>query len=177
VVAAAPAAVALLHDYQRLRLFCFLDPAADPQGACYQLLQGLDAVRSGGWLGQGLTAGRLNQLGLLPVQSSDFIFTVVAEELGFLGALGLLALFGLLLWRILLIGWGAPDALGALVAFGLASMLLFQICVNIGMVVGIMPVTGIPLPFISYGGSSLVSLMFGLGILQSVRIRSRKPRF
>jgi rod shape determining protein RodA len=176
-VAAAPVAVGLLHDYQRDRLFCFLDPYADPQGACYQLVQALNAVGSGGWLGQGLTAGRQNQLGYLPVQSTDFIFTVAAEELGFVGGIVLLALFGLLLWRILLIGWGAHDALGRMVAVGLASMLLFQILINIGMVIGIMPVTGIPLPFITYGGSSLISLLFGMGILQSVRMRSRKPTF
>jgi rod shape determining protein RodA len=176
-IAAAPVAVSLLHDYQRDRLFCFLDPYADPQGACYQLVQALNAVGSGGWLGQGLTAGRQNQLGYLPVQSTDFIFTVAAEELGFVGGIVLLALFGLLLWRILVIGWGAHDALGMMVAVGLSSMLLFQILINIGMVIGIMPVTGIPLPFVTYGGSSLISLLFGMGILQSVRMRSRKPSF
>ena len=176
-IAAAPVAISLLHDYQRDRLFCFLDPYADPQGACYQLVQALNAVGSGGWLGQGLTAGRQNQLGYLPVQSTDFIFTVAAEELGFVGGIVLLALFGLLLWRILVIGWGAHDALGMMVAVGLASMLLFQILINVGMVIGIMPVTGIPLPFVTYGGSSLISLLFGMGILQSVRMRSRKPTF
>jgi rod shape determining protein RodA len=176
-IAAAPVAISLLHDYQRDRLFCFLDPYADPQGACYQLVQALNAVGSGGWLGQGLTAGRQNQLGYLPVQSTDFIFTVAAEELGFVGGMVLLALFGLLLWRILVIGWGAHDALGMMVAVGLASMLLFQILINVGMVIGIMPVTGIPLPFVTYGGSSLISLLFGMGILQSVRMRSRKPTF
>jgi rod shape determining protein RodA len=176
-IAAAPVAVSLLHDYQRDRLFCFLDPYADAQGACYQLVQALNAVGSGGWLGQGLTAGRQNQLGFLPVQSTDFIFTVAAEELGFVGGIVLLVLFGLLIWRILVIGWGAHDALGMMVAVGLASMLLFQILINVGMVIGIMPVTGIPLPFITYGGSSLISLLFGMGILQSVRMRSRKPTF
>ena len=176
-IAAAPVAVSLLHEYQRERLFCFLDPYADPQGACYQLVQALNAVGSGGWLGQWLTAGRQNQLGYLPVQSTDFIFTVAAEELGFVGGIVVLALFGLLLWRILAIGWGAQDALGMMVAVGLASMLLFQILINVGMVIGIMPVTGIPLPFVTYGGSSLISLLFGMGILQSVRMRSRKPTF
>jgi len=177
VVAAAPVVVGMLREYQRQRLFCFLDPAIDPQGACYQLVQSLNAVGSGGILGQGLTAGRQNQLGYLPVQSTDFIFTVVAEELGFVGGLVLLALFALLLWRILAIAWSARDALGRMVAAGLASMLLFQLLVNVGMVTGIMPVTGIPLPFITYGGSSLISLLFGLGILESVRMRSRKATF
>lgn len=176
-VAAAPLVVQSLQDYQRQRLFCFLDPLADPQGACYQLVQALNAVGSGGLFGQGLTAGRQNQLGFLPVQSTDFIFTVIAEELGFVGGLLVLVLFGLLIWRILAIGWGARDALGMMIAVGLASMLLFQILVNIGMVIGVMPVTGIPLPFITYGGSSMISLLFGMGILQSVRMHSRKPTF
>jgi rod shape determining protein RodA len=177
VIAMAPAAVGALAGYQRERLFCFLNPYADPQGACYQLVQALNAVGSGGWFGQGLTAGRQNQLGYLPVQTTDFIFTVVAEELGFVGGLLLLVLFALLVWRILVIGWGARDALGSMVAYGLASMLLFQLMVNVGMVIGIMPVTGIPLPFITYGGSSMISLLFGMGILESVRMHSRKQTF
>jgi cell division protein FtsW (lipid II flippase) len=111
------------------------------------------------------------------VQSTDFIFTVLAEELGFVGGAVLLALFALLIWRILAIAWGARDSLGAMVGVGLASMLLFQIMVNVGMVLGIMPVIGIPLPFITYGGSSMISLLFGMGILQSVRMHSRKPTF
>jgi rod shape determining protein RodA len=177
LIAAVPVGVNLLHDYQRARLFCFLDPYVDAQGSCYQLVQALNAVGSGGLMGQGLTAGRLNQLNYLPVQTSDFIFTIVAEELGFIGGMVMLALFGLLIFRILVIGWGARDALGSLVAAGLASLILFQLFINVGMVVGIMPVTGIPLPFVSYGGSSLISLLFGLGILQSVRMRSHKPTF
>jgi len=175
VIGVAPVAVSLLQDYQRQRLFCFLDPYADPQGACYQLVQSLNAVGSGGWLGRGLTVGGEELRGYLPVQSSDFIFAVLAEDLGFLGGLVLLALFGLLLWRVLLIGWQARDALGMLISVGLASMILFQLVINVGMAIGIMPVTGIPLPLVSYGGSSMISLLFGLGILQSVRMRSHKP--
>jgi len=176
-VAVAPVAVAALQEYQRQRLFCFLDPSADPQGACYQVVQALNAVGSGGLLGQGLTAGRQNQLGFLPVQSTDFIFTVVAEELGFIGGMILLGLFALLIWRVVSVGWGARDPFGANIAAGLGSLLLFQITVNIGMVTGIMPVTGIPLPFITYGGSSMISLLFGMGLLQSVRVHSWKPTF
>ena len=175
VIAAGPLAVGMLHDYQRQRLFCFLDPYADPQGACYQLVQALNAVGSGGWLGQGLTVGGEGQRGYIPVQSTDFIFTVVAEDLGFVGGVAVLALFGLLLWRILLIGWQARDSFGTMIAIGLATMILFQVTVNIGMVIGIMPVTGIPLPFVTYGGSSLISLLFGMGILESIRMRSDKP--
>jgi rod shape determining protein RodA len=175
VIAVAPLAVGMLQDYQRQRLFCFLDPYADPQGACYQLVQSLNAVGSGGWMGRGLTVGGEELRSYLPVQTSDFIFAVLAEDLGFVGGVLVLLLFGLLLWRILLIGWQARDALGMLIAVGLASMILFQVVINIGMAIGVMPVTGIPLPLVSYGGSSMVSLLFGLGILQSVRMRSRKP--
>ncbi|MGI8998181.1 MAG: FtsW/RodA/SpoVE family cell cycle protein [Candidatus Limnocylindria bacterium] len=175
IIGAAPIAVSLLQDYQRQRLFCFLDPSADPQGACFQLIQALNAVGSGGWLGRGLTVGGEGQRGYIPVQSTDFIFTVVAEDLGFVGGVVVLTLFGLLVWRILLIGWQARDAFGMMIATGLASMILFQVLVNIGMVIGVMPVTGIPLPFVTYGGSSLISLLFGMGILQSIRMRARKP--
>lgn len=176
-VVLTPLALGRLADYQMARLLCFLDPAADPQGACYQLVQALNAVGSGGWLGQGLTAGDANQLGFLPVQTTDFIFTIVAEELGLAGSLILLALFGLLLWRITIIGWRARDGLGRLVAMGLATMLLFQVVVNIGMVIGLLPVTGIPLPLITYGGSSTVSLLFGMGLVQSVRMHTRSETF
>jgi rod shape determining protein RodA len=176
-VALAPIAVAALEEYQRQRRFCFLNPSTDPQGACYQVVQALNAVGSGGLLGHGLTAGRQNQLGFLPVQSTDFIFTVVAEELGFVGGALLLTLFALVIWRVMAIAWHARDPFGASLAAGIGSLLLFQITVNIGMVSGIMPVTGIPLPFITYGGSSMISLLFGMGLLQSVRIHSWKPTF
>ena len=172
---AAPVGVSLLHEYQRRRLFCFLDPYADPQGACFQLVQALNAVGSGGLFGRGLTVGAEGQRGYVPVQSTDFIFTVVAEDLGFVGGVVVLALFGLLVWRILLIGWQARDAFGMMIAAGLASMIVFQVLVNVGMVIGVMPVTGIPLPFVTYGGSSLISLLFGMGILQSIRMRAYKP--
>lgn len=174
-IAFAPLAVGLLHEYQQRRLLCFLDPYADAQGACFQLIQALNAVGSGGWLGRGLTVGGEGQRGYIPVQSTDFIFTVVAEDLGFVGGIVVLAIFGLLIWRILLIGWQARDAFGMMIAIGLASMILFQLLINVGMVTGIMPVTGIPLPFVTYGGSSLISLLFGMGILQSIRMRSHKP--
>jgi len=175
VIGSAPVAVSMLHEYQRQRLFCFLDPYADAQGACFQLVQALNAVGSGGWLGRGLTVGGEDQRGYIPVQSTDFIFTVVAEDLGFVGGIVVLSIFGLLLWRVVLIGWQARDSFGMMISVGLASMILFQLMVNVGMVIGVMPVTGIPLPFVTYGGSSLISLMFGMGILQSIRMRSHKP--
>ena len=174
-VAIAPVAVGMLQDYQRQRLFCFLDPYADPQGACYQLVQAMNAVGAGGLFGRGLTVGGEGQRDYIPVQSTDFIFTVVAEDLGFVGGAVVLALFALLVWRILVIGWRAQDSFGAMIAVGLATMILFQVLVNVGMVIGMMPVTGIPLPFVTYGGSSLISLLFGMGILESIRMRSEKP--
>ncbi len=173
---AAPVALSLLQEYQRRRLLCFLDPYADPQGACFQLVQALNAVGSGGLLGRGLTVGAEGQRGYVPVQSTDFIFTVVAEDLGLVGGVVLLALFALLVWRILLIAWHAADTYGALLAAGVGTIIVFQVVVNIGMVIGVMPVTGIPLPFVTYGGSSLVSLLLGLGIVESVRMRSVTPR-
>jgi rod shape determining protein RodA len=167
----------LLHDYQKVRLTSFLDPAADPLGAGYQLLTAQEAVRSGGLLGYGITNGAQNQAQLLPVQTTDFVFAILAEELGFVGCLVVFGLFIALLWRILLAAWRSRDPLGLLVGAGLASMILFQLAVNVGMIIGIMPITGIPLPFITHGGSSLVSIALGLGILQSINVRRHRPEW
>jgi rod shape determining protein RodA len=167
----------ILRDYQKQRIVSFLDPASDMQGAGYQLFQSQIAVGSGGWFGKGLTNGTQNQLNFLPVQESDFVAAIYLEELGFLGAMLLLVLFGALLWRILVAGWRSRDPFGMMFAGGLASMILFQLVVNLGMVIGIMPITGIPLPFISHGGASLISLAVGLGILQSVNIRQTRAEW
>jgi rod shape determining protein RodA len=167
----------VLRDYQKQRIVGFLDPASDIQGAGYQLYQSQIAVGSGGWFGKGLTNGTQNQLNFLPVQESDFVAAIYLEELGFLGALVLLVLFGALLWRLLVAGWRSKDPFGMMFASGLASMILFQLVVNIGMVVGIMPITGIPLPFVSHGGASLISLAVGLGIIQSINIRQTRAEW
>jgi rod shape determining protein RodA len=167
----------VLRDYQKQRIVGFLDPASDIQGAGYQLYQSQIAVGSGGWFGKGLTNGTQNQLNFLPVQESDFVAAIYLEELGFLGAMLLIVLFGALLWRILVSGWRSRDPFGMMFASGLASMILFQLVVNLGMVIGIMPITGIPLPFISHGGASLISLAVGLGILQSVNIRQTRAEW
>jgi rod shape determining protein RodA len=164
----------LLRDYQKQRIVGFLDPGSDIQGAGYQLYQSTIAVGSGGPFGKGLTNGTQNQLNFLPVQESDFVAAIYLEELGFLGAMLLLVLFAALLWRILVGGWRSKDPFGMMFAAGLASMILFQLVVNLGMVIGIMPITGIPLPFISHGGASLISLAVGLGILQSINIRQTR---
>jgi rod shape determining protein RodA len=164
----------LLHDYQKARLTSFLDANPDIQGAGYQLYQAQIAVGSGGFFGKGLTNGTQTQGDLLPVQATDFVFATLAEELGFIGAIVLFVLFVLLLWRVLVAGWRSRDAFGTLFAAGVASMVLFQLVVNVGMVLGVMPITGIPLPFVTHGGASLVSMAAGLGILQSINIRQTK---
>lgn len=167
----------VLRDYQKDRILSFLNPTADTQGSGWQVLQSQITVGSGGLLGTGLTNGTQTRGEFLPVQESDFVFAVLAQELGFVGALVVFLLFGGLLWRILAIAWRSRDPFGTLFGAGLASMLLFQIFVNVGMVIGIMPVTGIPLPFITHGGASLVSLAIGLGILQSIAIRQRRAEW
>lgn len=167
----------VLHDYQRERLTSFLDPAKDPLGAGFQLLTAQKAVSSGGFLGAGLTNGAQNQSDLLPVQTTDFVFAILAEELGFVGCVVVFLLFAALIWRVLAIGWRSRDPFGLMVGAGVASMILFQLTVNVGMVLGIMPVTGIPLPFITHGGSSLISMAIGLGVLQSIAIRQRRAEW
>lgn len=178
VVAAFPIAwTYLLRDYQKERLTSFLNPSPDISGAGYQLYQSQIAVGSGGWFGRGLTNGTQAQGDFLPVQTTDFVFSVLAEELGFIGAMVLFVLFVLLLWRVLVAAWRCRDPFGTLFASGLASMILFQLVINVGMVMGIMPITGIPLPFVTHGGASLVSLAIGLGILQSINIRQTRAEW
>jgi rod shape determining protein RodA len=167
----------ILQDYQKARIVGFLNPTCDLHGACWQIQQSLIAVGSGGLFGKGLTNSTQNQLNFLPVQESDFVAAIYLEELGFFGAMLLLVLFGALLWRLLVSGWRSRDPFGTMFAAGLASMILFQLVVNLGMVIGIMPITGIPLPFISHGGASLISLAAGLGILQSINIRQTRAEW
>lgn len=167
----------VLRDYQKRRIVGFLEPSSDIQGAGYQLYQSQIAVGSGGPFGKGLTNGTQNQLDFLPVQESDFVAAIYLEELGFVGAMLLLVLFAALLWRVLVAGWRSRDPFGTMFASGLASMILFQVVVNLGMVIGIMPITGIPLPFVTHGGASLVSLAIGLGIIQSINIRQTRTEW
>jgi rod shape determining protein RodA len=164
----------LLRDYQKARLMDFLNADPDIQGAGFQLHQAQIAVGAGGVIGKGLTNGTQTQGDFLPVQATDFVFATLAEELGFIGGIVLFALFVLLLWRVLVAGWRSKDPFGTLFAAGIASMVLFQLIVNVGMVLGIMPITGIPLPFVTHGGASLVSMAAGLGILQSINIRQTR---
>ena len=158
----------ILKPFQKARLLIFLNPKADPQGAGYNLNQSKIAVGSGGWFGRGLHHGTQTQLNFVPEHSTDFIFTVVGEELGFVGTLLLLASYGLLLFGGILAIVSARDRFGFLLAGGIVSMFAFHIIVNIGMTIGIMPITGIPLPFLSYGGSAVLTDFAAIGVLLNI---------
>jgi len=176
-LALAPVGWFVMHDYQRQRLLVFLNPNLEPQGEGYNVIQALTSVGSGGWLGRGFTSGTQSQLHFLRVQYSDFIFSVLAEELGFVGAMVLFALIIALLYRGLRASGLAQDAFGRLLSVGVVSLLFAQIFVNVAMNIGLVPVTGVTLPFISYGGSSLVTTLISTGLLQSVVARHRRFEF
>jgi len=163
----------LLHGYQRRRLEVFLDPNQDPLGAGYNLLQARIAVGSGGMFGQGWLHGLQGQLGFVPERATDFVFAIFAEEFGLLGSLVLLALFGTLLIRLLRTAAVSPDRFGELLAGGVFVMILVQVVVNVGMNIGVLPIAGIPLPLISYGGSATIAVLAALGLVQSVAMRRR----
>jgi rod shape determining protein RodA len=160
-----------LKDYQRARLTAFLDPDRDPQGTGYQLIQSEIAVGAGGMFGKGVTKGTQTQLGFLPVRHKDFIFSAFAEEHGFVGVVVVLSLYFVMVMRIVQNAQTAPDRAGMYICMGVAGLMLFHILVNVGMVAGRMPVTGIPLPFMSAGGSSVWSSFLALGLVNSVRLR------
>ncbi|NMM24624.1 MAG: rod shape-determining protein RodA [Phycicoccus sp.] len=162
----------LLSPYQRDRLVAFANPSADPQGIGYQTRQVRIAIGSGGWQGQGLFEGRQTQGGFIPFQQTDFVFSVAGEELGFLGSAGLLLVLGFLVVRALIIAARAKDSFGRLVAIGVACWFTFQVFENVGMNLGIMPVTGLPLPFVSYGGSSMFAGWLALGLVNNAHLSS-----
>ncbi len=160
-----------LKDYQKTRIYTFLDPSLDPKGAGYQKIQSQIAVGSGGLTGKGYGKGSQSQLGYLPARHTDFIFSVWAEELGFVGVGVVLALYLLVLWRALETAQLARDRVGAFLAAGLASLLAFQVVYNVAMVAGLVPVKGLPLPLMSYGGASILSTLLGIGLVINVRMR------
>ncbi|HYA16837.1 MAG TPA: rod shape-determining protein RodA [Bryobacteraceae bacterium] len=166
-----PVAYSSLHAYQKARIVSFLDPERDPQGTGYQLIQSRIAVGAGGTWGKGVTKGSQTQLRFLPVPHTDFIFSAFAEEHGFIGVMVVMVLFFVLLMQIVQNAQTSPDRAGMYICMGVGSLLLFHILVNVGMVVGRMPVTGIPLPLMSYGGSSIWSTFLMLGLVNSVRVR------
>jgi rod shape determining protein RodA len=170
-VIVVPIGFATLHDYQKARIVSFLDPERDPQGTGYQLIQSKIAVGAGGTWGKGVTKGSQTQLRFLPVPHTDFIFSAFAEEHGFIGVMVVMVLYFVLLMQIVQNAQTAPDRAGMYVCMGVGALILFHILVNVGMVVGRMPVTGIPLPLMSYGGSSIWSTFMMLGLVNSVRVR------
>lgn len=165
-----------LKDYQRQRIFSFLNPLSDPLGAGYHLIQAKVAVGSGQLLGRGFGRGTQSQLRFLPERQTDFIFASFAEEMGFLGSLILILGFLVLFWRILTVARQTEDLFGYLICVGVFSMLFFQAFINMGMNLGLLPITGVTLPLISHGGSSLMATMVSLGLVESVARLSKKRK-
>jgi rod shape determining protein RodA len=174
VLAGAPAlGVHVLKPYQQQRLTGFLNPSRDPQGSTYNITESLIAIGSGGKTGRGTREANQTKLGFLSAGETDFIFSVVGETYGFVGAAIVLSLYALLIWRGLRILMGAKNLYGTVISGGILAMLMFQVFVNVGMTVGIMPITGVPLPLMSYGGSSVVVTFIALGLLQSIHVQAR----
>jgi rod shape determining protein RodA len=167
----APLAWVSLKNYQRKRIMATFNSELDPRGIGYQAQQSKIAIGSGGLLGKGIFQGSQSQLGFLPARHTDFIFAVLAEETGFLGALGVLGLYFWLLWRALNFARGARDRAGMLLIVGIAALIAFHVVINVGMVVGLVPIAGIPLPLMSYGGSSMMATFIGLGLILNVQSR------
>ncbi len=170
-VAAVPVAWRyVLHGYQKRRLLAFLDPESDPLGAGYHILQSKIALGAGGLSGKGFLEGSQSHLNFLPEIQTDFIFTILAEEFGLLGGLGLLALYGLFIVYAVRIAIGSRNQFGRLVAAGISALVFLHVFINMAMVMGLVPVVGVPLPLVSYGGTALLSLMFGFGLVLSVYV-------
>lgn len=177
LVAFAGAWAFALKDYQKDRVMTFVNPQSDAMGSGYNVIQSMVAIGSGTFWGKGLGHGSQSQLNFLPEKHTDFIFAVIAEEMGFIGGALVLVLFAIIFWRLLVIANEAQDNFGKLLSLGAVFLLAFHVMVNVGMNMGLMPVTGIPLPFVSYGGSSMVAFMIMIGICESVYINGRRYRF
>lgn len=175
-LAALPVLAGTMQDYMLERLEIFLDPSSNPD-ASFNVSQALISIGNGGWLGMGWNHGSQNQLHFLRVRHTDFIFSVVAEELGFLGTTVVLLILFFVVWRLVRIADMAQDQFGRLLTMGVAALIFFQTFINVGMNLSLVPVTGMTLPFISYGGSSLISMMLAIGLAQSVVMRHRKMDF
>ena len=170
-----PFVISILKPYQKSRILTFFNPDRDPLGAGYQIIQSKIAIGSGGLLGKGFLQGTQSYLEFLPEKHTDFIFTLFSEEFGFVGSMVLILLYALLIYRIIRIGFSSRSFFAKLYCFGFASALFLYIFVNIAMVVGLLPIVGAPLPIMSYGGSSMLSIMLGLSIVMSCKIYSRDP--
>jgi len=177
-VAAIIVAFPFLQDYQQARILTFLFPDPNARyGATYNVQQALIAIGSGGLLGKGYGHGTQTQLRFLKVRHTDFIFSAISEEFGMIGGVLVIVLIGFIIYRCLRASVRAKDVTGQMIGFGMAALLFFQGAVNIGVNLRIIPVSGLPLPFISYGGSGLVSLMLGIGLVESVVLRQRQLEF
>lgn len=173
-IALLPFAWSLLKEYQKSRLLVFLDPWSDPLGAGYNVIQSRIAIGSGGLFGKGFMQGMQSKLRFLPEPHTDFIFSVFSEEFGFLGAIFVLLLFGFLFWRLIDVGIRTKDARAKILVAGIVAWIWFQVVESIGMSMGLLPITGLPLPLMSYGGSSLLALSIALALVQSVYISTLK---
>ena len=173
LIVSLPFAVSLLKPYQKSRILTFFNPDRDPLGAGYQIIQSKIAIGSGGFFGKGFLKGTQSYLEFLPEKHTDFIFTLFSEEFGFAGSIMLLLLYILLIYRVISIGFYAKSFFSKLFCFGFASAIFLYIFVNISMVLGLLPIVGAPLPIMSYGGSSMLSIMLGLSIVMSCRIYSQ----
>ncbi|HVO42747.1 MAG TPA: FtsW/RodA/SpoVE family cell cycle protein, partial [Aggregatilineales bacterium] len=176
IVLGLPLLWSKMEPYQRSRIFSFINPQGD-KDAYYNINQAQISIGSGGLFGKGYAFGTQSQLRFLRVRHTDFIFAVISEELGFVGGLMVLILIGLVLWRVLRAARLAADPLGALICYGVAANIFFQTVVSIGMNLSLLPVTGLTLPFISSGGSSLLTLLFGIGLVESVVMRHQQQIF
>lgn len=175
-LSAAPVAWQFLHDYQKRRVMTFLDPQNDPLGAGYNILQSMIAIGSGGFFGKGFLEGSQAQLNFLPEKHTDFVFTMLAEEFGFLGGMLLFILYGMLLMAAMIVATSSRSIFGAMISVGMATMLFIHIVINCGMVMGLLPVVGVPLPLMSYGGSIMVSMVLATGLLlNAYSNRNRMP--
>ena len=169
-----PFIISVLQPYQKLRILTFLDPDRDPLGAGYQIIQSKIAIGSGGFSGKGFLQGTQSYLDFLPEKHTDFIFTLFSEEFGFLGSIGLLLLYSIIILRIIRIGYISRSNFAKLFCFGFAFAIFIYITVNLSMVLGLLPIVGSPLPIMSYGGSSMLATMIGFGIVMSAKVHSKQ---
>jgi rod shape determining protein RodA len=169
--------ISIIKPYQLSRLLVFLDPYADRNNAGWNIIQSIIAIGSGGFTGKGVLSGTQSQLHFLPANHTDFVFSVIAEEFGFLGTLVVLILYALVIWRGLRIAILAKDTYGMLLASGAVSIFFFHLIINVGMTLGMMPITGLPLPFITAGGSTLLTSLMAIGIILNVGLRRQKIMF
>ena len=167
----------VLHDYQKARIYTFLDPSQDPSGQGYNIIQAIIAVGSGSLWGRGIGRGLQSQLEFLPERQTDFIFASTSEETGFLGSLFVISLFAIIFYRLILLTKSSRDNFGMYLSLGIFFIFFIQALINIGMNIGLLPITGIPLPLLSYGGRSLITTLAALGLAQSVALRRRALHF